>query len=206
MNAEENNPYVMPDSNTRAEFSKLDPGVYSGTLIDFGVSESHPVVFMVVKPAAELSLIDPNHKKSKKKNYTRYEPENLKCIGKIEDDETYRISLFVSEDVSRYPQYYRNDKGELKKVPFDRDDLPAGAKLLTQREEALIELSRLFNLAGKEIPHPDGAGFLECLAVFLDKEVSGKKVIFQAKDNGEYTNYFLKAAVTDDQLSKIKGY
>lgn len=206
MNAEENNPYIMPDASTKTEFAKLDQGVYSGTLIDFGVSETHPIVFMVVKPDAELSLIDPNHKRSKKKSWTRYDPVNLKCIKKIDDDETYRISLFVSEEESRYPQYYRNNKGELKKVPFDRDQMPADANILTQREEVLIELSRVFNLAGKEIPHPDGSGFLECLAVFLDKEVKNKKVIFQAKDNGDYTNYFLKAAVEDEQLKKIKGY
>lgn len=205
MSAEENNPYVMPDAETVSDFSNLDPGVYSGTLIDFGVSESHPIVFMVVKPEAELTLQDPNHKKSKSKNWTRYEPQNLKCIKKMDGEDTYRISLFLGNEISRYPQYYRNDKGELKKTSQDKD-LPKDAKLLTQREEVLIELSRLFNLAGKEIPHPDGAGFLECLAVFLDKEVAGRKVVFQAKNNGEYTNYFVKAAVTEEQLKAIKGY
>ncbi len=206
MEAENNNPYRMPEAKTRAEFKKLDPGVYTGTLIDFGVSDTHPIVFMVVKPSAELSLIDPNHKKSRKKNWTRYEPENLKCIKKIDDEQTYRITLFLSDEVSRYPQYYRNDKGELKKVPFDDKNLPDGSKLLTQREESLVEIARLFDLGGKEIPHPDGAGFLECLAVFLDQELAGRKVIFQAKDNGDYTNYFLKANVSEDQLNKIKGY
>lgn len=207
MNAEENNPYKMPDGETVPDdFPRLDMGVYSGELVDFGVHETHPIVFMVVKPSAELMLLDPTHRKSKKKTWAKYDPPNLKVVKKIDDDQTYRISLFIGTETSRYPQYFYNSKGELKRCPPDKSNLPPGMKLLSQREEVLIDLAKQFDLGGKEIPHPDGSGFAECLASFLAKECSGRKIVFQAKDNGDYTNYFLKNCVTEDELKQIKGF
>lgn len=201
-----NNPYKMPEGEVENDFQNLDLGLYIGKITTFAVHENKPLIFMMVKPETEVTLINPDHKKSMKNAFGRYDPPNLKKIGPVEGDQDYRISLFIAEEESRYPKYYTNAKGELHRLKKgDKANLPVDGKMLTQRDEVMVELSQMFNLGGKDIPSPAGAEFQEAFAVFLDEQLSGSKIIFQAKSNGEYTNYVLKRPISEEQIAQIKG-
>lgn len=203
--AVQNDYLKMPDEPIGSDFKNLEPGLYLGKINGFSVAEEgEPRLYMGVDPFMEVSLRNPSHRKSAKKSYTKYDPQNLKVVGDAENpnDKPLRITYFMSEEPSRFASYYRNKDGNLKVVKYG-EEMPEDAVKISQREENLIELSRRFALGGKEIP-THSADFLQNLAEFLDSEISGQVVCFQAKENGDYINYMFRARLSDDQVAQLE--